>query len=191
MFFDAASFIVQTLGHLFAMAVLLRFALQALRVAFANPFAQFIVAVTDFAVKPLRRLVPGWGGYDWASLLLAWLVSTLTVFLLQWLRGFPFSLVGGEIWLALLGLGLVALVKLAVYLLMGLVLMRAVLSWLNPYSSLSPVIYPLTEPFLRPLRNLIPMIAQVDLSPLVLILLCQFLLSVFITAMERSLWALF
>jgi YggT family protein len=75
----ALTFLIQTLGNLFVIAVLLRFMMQLYRVPFRNPFAQFIVAVTDFAVKPLRRLVPGLFGLDWACLLLAWLVELVVV----------------------------------------------------------------------------------------------------------------
>ena len=67
----ALKFLIQTLGNLFVIAVLLRFMMQLFWVPFRNPFAQFIVALTDFAVKPLRRVVPGLLGLDWASLVLA------------------------------------------------------------------------------------------------------------------------
>lgn len=181
---DTFNFFIQTLGGLFAVAVLLRFAMQAMRVPFANPFAQFVVRITDFAVRPLRRVIPGWGGYDWASLLLAWFIEVVVVALL-WVKGFPFSLPGLKLWPILLGLGALALVKLALYLIIGLTLVRAIISWVNPYSPISPVIYPLTEPLLRPFRRLLPA-SQIDFSPLVLIILCQFLLVVPLAALERA-----
>ena len=182
---DTLNFFIQTLGGLFAVAVLLRFAMQAMRVPFSNSFAQFIVHITDFVVRPLRRVIPGWGGYDWASLLLAWLTEVLVTAALLWVKGFPFSLAGLGIWPVVSGLGVLALVKLALYLIIGLTLVRAILSWVNPYSPLSPVIYPLTEPLLRPFRRLLPA-SQIDFSPLVLIILCQFLLSVPLAALERA-----
>lgn len=187
---DTLRFFIQTLGGLFAVAVLLRFAMQAMRVSFSNPFSQFIMRITDFAVKPLRRIIPGVGGYDWASLLLAWLTEVAVIVLLQWLGGFPFSLAGARVWPALLGLGAVELVRLALYLIMGLVLVRAILSWVNPYSPISPVIYPLTEPLLAPFRRMLPA-SQIDFSPLVLLILCQFLLAVPLSAIERSLLGAF
>lgn len=182
---DTLRFFIQTLGGLFAVAVLLRFAMQALRVPFGNPFSQFIMRLTDFAVKPLRRLIPGIGGYDWSSLLLAWLTEVLVIVLLQWLAGFPFSLAGVAVWPAMLGLGAIELLRLALYLVMGLVLLRAVLSWINPYSPIAPVIYPLTEPLLAPFRRWLPA-SQIDFSPLVLLILCQFLLAVPLAAIERA-----
>jgi YggT family protein len=61
----------------------------------------------------------------------------------------------------------------------------AILSWLiafdvinrrNPFvTKIGLFIYRLTEPLLRPIRRVLPLIAGVDLSPLVLILLLMFL----------------
>lgn len=183
----ALNFLIQTLGNLFVIAVLLRFMMQLFRVPFRNPFAQFIVAITDFAVKPLRRVVPGLFGLDWACLVLAWLVELVVVIAGYWLDGFPFALAGGRVWPVMLGLAAVKLLSLAVYMIIGLTLVRAVLSWVNSNNPLMPVVYELSEPFLRPLRRFIPMVAQIDLTPLVLFILCQLILMVPVLALERAL----
>lgn len=183
----AFAFLIQTLGNLFAIAVLLRFMMQLFRVPFRNPFAQFIVAITDFAVKPLRRVVPGLFGLDWACLLLAWLVELVVVTAGYWLDGFPFALAGGKVWPVMLGLAAVKLLSLTIYLVIGLTLVRAVLSWVNSPTPLMPVVYELTEPFLRPLRRFVPMVSNVDLTPLVLFILCQLVLMVPVLALERAL----
>jgi len=156
-------------------------------VPFRNPFAQFIVAITDFAVKPLRRVVPGLWGLDWACLVLAWLVELVVVTASYWLDGFPFALAGGKVWPVMLGLAAVKLLSLTIYLIIGLTLVRAVLSWVNSDTPLVPVVYTLTEPFLRPLRRIVPMVAQIDLTPLVLFILCQLVLMVPVLALERAL----
>jgi YggT family protein len=184
---SALIFLIQTLGNLFAIAVLLRFMMQLFRVPFRNPFAQFIVAITDFAVKPLRRVVPGLFGLDLACLLLAWLVELAVVIAGYWLSGFPFALAGGGVWPVMLGLAAVRLLSLAIYLIIGVTLVRAVLSWVNGDSPLMPVVYELSEPFLRPLRRIVPMVANVDLTPLVLFILCQMVLMVPVMALERAL----
>lgn len=183
----ALAFLIQTLGNLFVVAVLLRFMMQVVRVPFRNPFAQFIVAITNFAVKPLRRVVPGVLGLDWACLLLAFLVELIVVMAEYWLNGFPFGLAGARVWPVMLGLAAVRLVSLTVYMIIGLTLVRAVLSWTNPNTPLMPVVYELTEPFLRPLRRIVPMVGQVDLTPLVLFILCQLILMVPVLALERVL----
>lgn len=183
----ALKFLIQTLGNLFVIAVLLRFMMQLFRVPFRNPFAQFIVALTDFAVKPLRRVVPGLWGLDWACLVLAWLVELVVVTAGYWLDGFPFALAGGKIWPVMLGLAAVKLLSLTVYMIIGLTLIRAVLSWVKSDTPLVPVVYTLTEPFLRPLRRVVPMISNIDLTPLVLFILCQLVLMVPLLALERAL----
>lgn len=183
----AFAFLIQTLGNLFVIAVLLRFMMQLFRVPFRNPFAQFIVAITDFAVKPLRRVVPGLFGLDWACLVVALLVELVVVTTVYWLDGFPFALAGARVWPVMLGLAAVRLLSLAIYLVIGLTLVRAVLSWVNSNTPLMPVVYELTEPFLRPLRRVVPMVAQVDLTPLVLFIVCQLVLMVPVLALERAL----
>lgn len=190
MIVEALQFLVQTLGNLFVVAALLRFLMQMFRVSFKNPFAQFIVAVTNFAVRPLRRVIPGFFGQDWASLAVAILVEFGVVVIGYWLADFPFVLAGLRIWPVFMGLALIRLASLAVYMLIGLTLVRAVLSWVNPFSPLMPVVAELTEPFMRPLRRVIPPIANVDLTPLVLILIFQVLLIVPIQATERALLGL-
>jgi YggT family protein len=183
---DTLRFLIEALGNLFLIAVLLRFYMQALRVPFRNPFAQFVVAVTDFAVKPMRRVVPGLLGQDMASLVLAWLVQYALLIVLFWLGGFPFLLAAAQ---ALPALALLAIVKLAglfVYLIMGITFMLAILSWVNPMSPIAPILSVLTEPFLRPIRRVMPAVANFDLSPLVLLLAAQVVLMLPLAALERA-----
>jgi YggT family protein len=87
----------------------------------------------------------------------------------------------------MLGLAAVRLLSLTVYLVIGLTLVRAILSWVNSDTPLTPVIYELSEPFLRPLRRFVPTVANVDLTPLVLFILCQLVLMVPVLALERAL----
>ncbi len=183
----ALAFLLQTLGNLFVIAVLLRFMMQLFRVPFRNPFAQFIVAITDFAVKPVRRLVPGLLGLDWACLVLALLTKLLVVSGTYWLDDFPFALAGARVWPIFIGLAVVRLLSLTVYMIIGLTLVRAVLSWVNSDNPLMPVVYELSEPFLRPLRRIIPMVSNVDLTPLALFILCQLFLMVPVLALEGAL----
>jgi YggT family protein len=56
------------------------------------------------------------------------------------------------------------------------VIVNVVLSWVNPYSPVAPVFDAMTRPFLRPIRRLVPPIANVDLSPLVLLIVLQILM---------------
>ncbi|MBL8448144.1 MAG: YggT family protein [Zoogloeaceae bacterium] len=174
--------VIETACGLLTMMFLARFLMQWARVSFRNQLGQFVVATTDWAVRPMRRVLPGLFGLDLASLVPAWLTQILFAAIeitLQGLAGMgnPLGLVLGVV-----GLGLLAVFKLAIYLLMGVVLISAVLSWVNPYAPAAPVFFGLADPFLRPIRRVIPSVANVDLSPLVLILALQILLMVLASA---------
>lgn len=169
----ALQFLIEAVFGLALWVVLARFWLQVWRAPFQNPIGQFLMAASDWAVKPLRRQLGGRGGYDWACLLLAWLVA----FVLQWLSLQLHPLLGLVAADALLlGAMLLAVVKLAastVSLVLWACIVQALLSWVNPYTPLAPVLDACTRPFLRPLQQRLPSLGGLDLSPLVLILLCQ------------------
>ncbi|MFN3987037.1 MAG: YggT family protein [Rhodocyclaceae bacterium] len=158
--------------------LLARFFMQWQRVSFRNQIGQFVVATTDWLVRPLRRAVPGLFGMDLASLLPAWVFQTAYVFIELTLRGVPLD--GGPVGLlvGLWGMGLVELARMAVYLVFAVVLVSAVLSWVSPHNPAGELFRSLAAPFLRPFRKVIPPIANVDLSPLALLLLLQILLIV-------------
>jgi len=165
-------FVLDSVCSFMTFALLARFALQWARAPFRNPLGQFIVAVTDWMVRPARRLVPGLFGLDMASLLLAWLWQVAY-------NGIALGLSGvlGAVSLApALLVALLAALELArmgLYLVMGAVLVAAVFSWVNPYAPLADVFNTLTRPLLRPFRRVIPPIGGVDLSPLALLLVLQ------------------
>lgn len=182
---DAAQFLVRTVLDLLAVAFFIRFWLQVARVPFHNPFAQFIVRVTDFAVRPLRRVLPGLFGLDWASLLPFLLAELLMVFATQWLMGYPISQAGSAVLPGFLLLALAAALRLALYVLMGLIVLQAILSWINPFSPLAPVFYALSRPILGPFQKVIPPIGGVDVSPLVALIVMQLVLVAPINTLQR------
>ncbi len=163
-------------GGFLSLMLLARFFMQWQRVSFRNQLGQFVIATTDWCVKPLRRVLPGMFGLDIASLLPAWVVQTALVFASLVMRGMPFSENVAGVLLGVWGVGLVELMQLMVYMVIGIVLISAVFSWINPHAPLAPLFYSLSAPFLRPFRKIIPPIANVDLSPLVLLLVLQILL---------------
>ena len=87
--------IVETLGSLLSGVLLARFVMQWQRISFRNPLGQFVVATTDWLVLPLRRFIPGLGGLDLASLLPAWVVQVVVVFVALAVRGVLGSAIGG------------------------------------------------------------------------------------------------
>jgi len=181
---QALIFLIVTLGDLFALALLLRFMLQLLRAPARNPFSQFVAALTDFVVRPARRVIPGLGGLDLATLALAWLTEMAQFWIVLQLKGYVPRSATGIALTAVAALAAIQLVRLAVYVVMVAVVVQAVLSWVNPYSPLAPLLASVTRPFLRPFQRMMPTIANVDLSPLFVLILCQLLLTVPLTWLD-------
>lgn len=158
--------IVDTIAGVLAGVLLLRFWMQAVRVRPPASLAQFTFQLTDWLVRPLRRVVPGVGGYDWASLLGAFLivVPSILVKLAMWVN---FSIE------SLLLFSVVRLIEWALYGFIGLILLEVVFSWINPRAPLAPFVQALNAPLLRPLRRIVPLIGNIDLSSFVALILLQ------------------
>jgi YggT family protein len=174
MFARIILFILEVASDFLAAAFLARFMLQWARASFRNPIGQFVIAVTDWAVVPLRKVVPGLFGLDMASLSLAWLVQFgyLAIAMLLTTAGSTLPIV------PMVVASLVAVLRLAVHLAMAVVLVTALLSWVNPYAPLAPFFNALARPLLAPIQRVVPPIGGIDLSPLVLLLGLQVLLMV-------------
>ena len=167
MFGQIAIFLVDTVVTFFVFLLLLRFHFQWLRVPFRNSVGEFVLAATRWMVMPARRLIPGVGGLDVATLLLAWIVQVLGLWLVDAIRGIDPGFLG------LVLAALVDLVRYSLYILVGAVIIQVVFSWINPYTPAAPLLEALTRPFLRPLRRFVPPIGQFDLTPLVLVIVVQ------------------
>jgi YggT family protein len=184
MLFEIIRLLLDSAASVVVFALLLRALMQWVRLHPRNPLAPFVFSVTDWAVRPLRRLVPGFGGVDWASLLAAFLVAVVLnvlLLLLSWatMGEMATSMSLGRVVVSFgLTAALVWLLKSAVYLLMGIVLLQVVLSWVNPHAPLAAVLDELSRPFLDPLRRFVPTVGQVDLTPLVFFLILQILMIV-------------
>ena len=184
MFSQAGVFLLQTVEFVIVYPALLRFFMQIFRAPARNPLSNFIIAITDFAVKPLRKVIPGLNGIDFASFIWAWLAEIILLFLFFALAGAN-VFIGGPLTLpAIVFLAFVKLIKFSLYLLIFAVLVQAILSWTSPYHPLQPVFNSLTKPFLLPIQRIIPTLGGVDLSPLVLFVICQLLLLIPISMLE-------
>jgi len=169
---QALAFLIDTIGTLLLIALLLRFWLQAARAPFNNPLSGFLAAITNWGVRPLRKVVPGLWGLDLATLVLAWLVAWTLDFALAALAVNLGAGLGSGVAVSAL-FALVQLIRLFLYMLIVAVVVQALLSWINPYSPLAPLLNLLTQPFLRPVQARIKPISGFDLSPLVLLIACQ------------------
>jgi len=165
---QVTSFLLDVLAGLLSGACLLRLVMQARRIPFGNPVGRLVLALTDWLVLPLRRMVPAIGRWDSASAVAAYLIALLQVTLL-WLL-WPGVMAG-----LLPVLALLVLARLAVSALIVLILVYVVLSWVRADSPVHDLLARLVEPLLRPVRRVLPLIGGIDLSPLVVLVLLQVL----------------
>lgn len=163
---DPLVFLVQVLFGLYALIVMLRFLLQWVRADFYNPLSQFIVKATKPVLNPLRKIIPGVGGKDVASLVLAWLVISLQMLLIFLISEKTFA-PGAALLLAI-----PELLGLTINIFLYSILIIVVISWVNPagHNPAISILYSLTEPLLRPARNMIPPLGGIDLSPMVVMI---------------------
>src|SRR5512135_2268405 len=167
---EGLSFLIDALVQPFAAVLLFRFHAVWLKAPMRNPIGEFIMALTDFVVLRVRRYIPAAWGMDIATLLLAFVVEFIYLAAFLWVQGYAFEtfpLAGLLAWTA------VKLLKISIYLLIATLLAEAILSWVNPHTAIAPLLYAVNRPFLQPLRRSIPPLGRVDLSVLVLFIICQ------------------
>jgi YggT family protein len=183
---QALVFVLEVFFGLFVFGFLLRFLMQAMRAPFRNPAGQAVIALTDWAVKPLRKVIPGTRGYDWASLVAAYLTEVLQVMVILLLLS-GFTAVTGNAMLFALATAAIMLLKAALWILIAVVIVQAILSWVAPDGPLAGMLNAMTFPFLRPLRRVIPPIGgTLDLTPLILIVLIQLVLMIPVRWLEEA-----
>ena len=182
---NANAFVVDTLFTLFILAALVRFWMQVFRAPFYNPLAQFTMSLTNWAVKPMRRVIPGAFKLDLASLLLAWILEFILQCILVALKGGnPFGSMA--VFSVVLFLSFVKLIRLSIYVFMGAIFIQAILSFVSPHHPVAPFFDALTRPFLKPFQRAIPPLGGVDLSPLLALIALQLLLMLPVAWLEQE-----
>ena len=165
---EILGYLIQTALSLYMVAMLLRFLLQLVKADFYNPISQFLVKITNPLVIPLRKVIPGLGGLDLASLLLAVLLQVLAIVALMLLNGLgmpnPLMLI---VWSVLGIVGL--LVNIYFFALLAMI----ILSWVaagsgNPAIAL---LHQITEPVMAPFRKILPAMGGLDFSPILVFIL--------------------
>jgi len=163
---EAINYLLDFVFNAILMVLIIRVWLQLVRADFYNPLSQFIVKVSNPIVIPVRRLIPGFGGIDFATLLLAYVIACSKFVIIPLLNGGSIDAISTLI------LGFVYLVKQSGFLLFIVMLVMALMSWVvQGYNPTQVILHQLTEPFLRPIRNIVPNIGGLDLSMIVAFLI--------------------
>ena len=166
---QATQFLISTIFDLYMMVVILRIWLQMARADFYNPVSQFVVKATNPILIPLRRVIPGFAGMDWAAVVLLLLVAFSKVALLQVLfgSGFPAT--------ELVVISAISVVKEILSIIFWVMLIRVILSWVSQgYNPIEALLHQLTEPMLAPIRRMLPDMGGFDLSIMVFLIALKF-----------------
>lgn len=172
---DIARLLIETAAALLGVTLLLRAYMNWIGMPSRNPLAQFVFALTDWLVRPLRRVIPAAGRLDTASLVAAYLTAVLLLILTFLLIG---AGSGAWPWSTVLLAAFIYLARWVLYLVMWLTIIHVILSWVNPYAPVAPAMAMLVRPFLAPFQRIVPLIGGIDLSPVVLIVAVNILLLV-------------
>lgn len=171
MFLQIITFVLQIAAGLLVGLCLLRLYMQYHRVPLSarsgNPIGPLIFALTDWLVLPLRRIIPAAGRWDMASLIAALLIE-LAQYAILWLIAGGHGSPAFIVLMAVFGV-----LRLAVSGLSVLVIVYAVLSWVQPQSPMMGLLVRLVSPLLQPIRRAVPLVGGFDLSPLILLVLLQ------------------
>ncbi len=161
--------VVYFIGQFYITIVLLRFILQVSRADFYNPISQFIVKATNPLLIPLRRIVPGWQRLDFASLILALLLQFVLESLVNMI---PISAFG-QYFAPLFGITLLSLLNAVIQLYTWALILVVIISWVAPgsYHPGAQLLMQITEPLLKPIRQIMPATGGLDLSPMILLLI--------------------
>lgn len=161
------TFLVKTLIELYVMVLLIRIWMQWSRCDFYNPFAQFVVKITQPIIGPMRKVIPSLGPIDTSSLLLAFILTTLKYPVLLLIQVGVLSLDPMN-----LLVGLLSLLKSAGTMVFWVIIARSLMSWIS--QGRSPIEYALiqmTEPMMAPIRRILPAMGGIDFSAMIVILI--------------------
>lgn len=168
-------FLLETLFFFLMAATLLRAWMNYLRVQMSGQPGRLAIAVSDWLVQPVRRVLPrsmAQSRVDWGSLvatgLLALAYGGLSLGLVSLFAAVPASPV-----LDVLERAVRLVLRVLLQGWMILLLGYAILSWVQPHSPVLGTLDRLCAPLLRPIRRVLPLVGGVDLSVLVLVLLLQ------------------
>ncbi len=166
---QALVFLLDMLLGLYILAVLLRFLFQVVRADFYNPFSQALVTITNPTLAPLRRMIPGLYGIDVAAIVLLLILQCLKNFIIWLIQGVQPKVMGLAV------VSAIELFQLTLWVFIIAIFIRVILSWVSPYAAhQNPVVgllNNLTDPLMRPARQVIPPMGGLDLSPIAVFIL--------------------
>ena len=171
---DTGMFLIDTVIGLYTLIVMLRFLFQLTRADYHNPISQIVVKLSNPPLVRLRRVVPSLPGIDTAAVVLLLILEMCRIAGINLLSGHSPAIVG----LVLLSVG--ELLKLAIYIIIFSIFIRAMLSWFSGagYTPVLRLMHTFTEPVLKTFRRLLPVTGGLDFSPIAVFIVFMVVLKI-------------
>lgn len=159
------------LQYLLVTLFLLRVLLPLVRADSRNDFSQAVMRLSNPVVLPLRRVLPPIGKLDTASLVALLAAQMFATGILWLLDSYPWIDTAVEF----VKLMLLQLIISVIFFYRFALFIYILLSWVAPntYSPATALLQSLCNPLLRPIQRIVPPIAGIDFSALIVLLLLQ------------------
>jgi YggT family protein len=184
-------FIINSFVYIICILFLLRFFLQITHAPKNNPLTKSISDITNFAINPLDKVIPKLHGYNITPLILALVTQVIVQSVWKWMDGYPFAMADILSWIGMIGLVALKMIDTTIGIFIYAILIDTVLSWVNPFTPIAPALSALTRPILTPIRMRLPIYYGIDFSPLIAILIGQFIQNYILGFIELLLMKLF
>lgn len=162
--------IVYTLMSVLLFFIVMRFLLQLVKADFYNPLSQAIVKGTQPLLRPFRKLIPGFWGIDFASIVLIILIQVIATTLLLLILGFSITALNPILFIVWGLLGAATYITGIIFIAMIISIIGSFIQQMH-YHPLFMLASQIVDPFTRPFRKLIPPIGGVlDISPIFVLL---------------------
>lgn len=167
---DALRFLISTVFQLYLFILAVRVLLAYAGANYFDPLTQFITRCTDKLVKPVRSIIPNTAGIEISTLLIIYILCCVKILLLAAIS----SLAIAPLSIALIALA--EMITLFIQTLMYAIVVQALMSFVQPNSSFSYILYKITLPILRPIQRVCPTVGGMDISPIPALILLQLLI---------------
>ena len=167
----AGLYLISTLFDLYLIVMSVRLILAWERASSVNPVTNFIVKITQPVIGPLRRIIPPIGKLELATLVFILFFEAIKFLVISALfMGVPSAVL-------LIILSIEATIKLILNTFFFAIILFAILSWIHTGPSpIAYVLQQLSEPILRPLRRVIPLVSGFDITPIPALIILQLLI---------------
>ncbi|MEI4269876.1 MAG: YggT family protein [Candidatus Dasytiphilus stammeri] len=178
---------IKNILDLYIIMLLLRCWMILVLEDYSNPLVQLILKITHPLLHPFQYFVPlSYQTLEINSIVIAFFLTVIKYLIMICLLGKKYEFISMNIFL----IGIISLIKIAGSLLLWIILLKVIIKLITQgYHPIYHILTQLTEPIISPIRNYIPNIGCIDLSPWVVVLVIHFLNGLGLTIFPK-LWPL-